>query len=133
MVFLTQYHRGFHLIHREVPAGPDHVAIMSAPEAVFRRNTAFGLACATRTLDFLEEFDAIAFLPEPIDSLGRNIGVYNNAATSVPGSHNDHSELVPKLREMTAIASGNSDVEHSHGSISVARRRDRPQAADSSQ
>jgi hypothetical protein len=74
MVLLAQHHRGFDLIYGEVPAAPDHVAVAPALEAGLRRDTAFGLARATRGLDLLKEIEAIALLPEPVDSLGRDVG-----------------------------------------------------------
>jgi hypothetical protein len=54
---------------------------------------AFGLAHAIRSLDFLEELDAIALLPEPLDSLGRDVGIHNDAAAGFPGSDDDHRNL----------------------------------------
>ena len=122
MVLLAQHYRGFDLVDGEVPAAPDHIAVASALEADFRRGTAFGLARATRGLDLLEELDAIALLPEPVDSLGRNVGIHNDAAAGLLGADDDHPELVPKLGQMTPIASGNGDVEYGHGSASVALR-----------
>src|SRR6185295_11947470 len=97
MVLLTQHDRGFDLVYGEVPAAPDHVAVASALEAGFRRGTAFGLARAARGLDLLEELDAIALLPEPVGSLGRDIGIHNNAAAGFLGPDDDDPELVPKL------------------------------------
>jgi hypothetical protein len=76
-----------------------------------RRGTAFCLARATRGLDLLEELDAIALLPEPVDSPGRYVGIHNDAAAGFPGSDDDHPELVPKLGQMRPIASGKGDVE----------------------
>jgi hypothetical protein len=88
---------------------------MSTPsEPGLRRGTAFGLARATRRFDLLEEFDAIPFLPEPVDPVGRNIGIHNDAAPSLPGPDNNYPELVPKLGQMTTIASRNGDVEYGH-------------------
>ena len=123
MVLLAQHDRGFDLVDGEVPAAPDHVAVASALEARLRSGTAFGLAFATRGVDLLEELDAIALLPEPVDSLCRDVGIHNDAAAGLPGPDDDHPELVPKLGQMTPIASGNGDVEHGHGSASVVRRR----------
>src|SRR6478609_761814 len=111
MVFLTQHHRGFDLVDSEVPAAPDYVAVASALEAGLCSGAAFGLACATRSLDLLEQLDGIALLPEPVDSLGRDVGVHNDAAAGLPGPDDDHPELVPKLGQMTPIASGNGNVE----------------------
>src|SRR5262245_37005469 len=111
MVLLAQQHRGFNLVDGEVTAAPDDVTVASAFEAGLHRGTAFGLACATRSLDLLEELDAIALLPEPVDSIGRDVGIHNDAAAGLPGPDNDHPELVPKLGQMTPIASGDSDVE----------------------
>ena len=48
-------------------------------EAGLCRGTAFGLACMTRNLDLLEERDAIALLPKPVDALGRDVGIHNDA------------------------------------------------------
>jgi hypothetical protein len=120
MVLLAQHDRGFDLVYGEVPAAPDHVAVASALEAGLHRGTAFGLARATRALDLLKELDAIALLPESIGSLGRDVGIHNDAAADLPDSDDDHPELVPKLGQMTPIASGNRDVEYRHGSASVA-------------
>jgi hypothetical protein len=39
-----------------------------------------------------------------------------DAAAGFLGPDDDHPELVPKLRQMTPIASGNGDVEYGHGS-----------------
>jgi len=80
-------------------------------EAGLCRGTAFGLACMTRNLDLLEERDAIALLPKPVDALGRDVGIHNDAAASFLGPDDDHPELVPKLAQMTPIASGNGNVE----------------------
>jgi hypothetical protein len=110
MVFLAQHDRGFDLVDGEGPAAPDYVAVASALEAGLCRGTAFGLACATRSLDLLEELDAIALLPEPVDALGGDVGVHNEAAAGLLGTYDDHPELVPKLGQMTPIAAGNGDV-----------------------
>ena len=119
MVLLAQHYRGFDLVYGEVPAAPDHVAIASALEAVFSRRTAFRLACAARGLDLLEELDAIALLPKPVDSFGRDIGIHDDAAVGFLNSDDDHPELVPKLGQMTPIASGNGDVEYGHGPLAL--------------
>jgi hypothetical protein len=127
MVLLAQHHRGLDLVNAEVPAAPNHVAVASTLEASLCPGTAFGLACATRSLDLFEELDAIALLPKPVDAVGRDVGIHNDAAAGLPGPDDDHSELVPKLGQMTPITSGNGDVEYGHGSASVAGRRLLPQ------
>jgi len=71
---------------------PKNVAVTSAFEAGLRRGTAFGLARATRRFDLLAEFDAIPFLPAPVDPVGRNIGIHNDAAPSLPGPDNNYPE-----------------------------------------
>jgi hypothetical protein len=111
MVFLAEHNRGFDLVDGEVPAAPDYVAVASTLEPGLCRGTAFGLACATRSLDLLEELNAIALFPKPVDALGRDIGIHNDAMASLPGTDDDHPELVPKLGQMTPIASGNGNVE----------------------
>ena len=72
---------------------------------------AFGLARTTLGLDLLEELDPVALLPEPVDSLGRDVGIHDDPASGVLGPDDDHPELIPKLGQMTPIASGNSDVD----------------------
>jgi hypothetical protein len=111
MVFLAHHDRGLDLVDGEVPAAPDHVAVASPLEAGLRRGTAFSLSRATRGLDLLEELDAIALLPEPVDALGGDVGVNNDAAAGLLGTYDDHPELVPKLGQVTPIAAGNGDVE----------------------
>jgi hypothetical protein len=111
MVFLAQHHRGFDLVDGEVPPAPDDVAVASALKPSLYRRTAFGLARATRGLDLLEEFDSIALLPKPVGALGRDVGIHNDAVAGLSGPHDDHPEFVPKLGQMTPIASGNGNVE----------------------
>ena len=60
-------------------------------------------------------------------AVGRDVGIHNDAAAGLTGPDDDHSELVPKLGQMTPIASGNLNVEYGHGSPSVARRIARTQ------
>jgi hypothetical protein len=123
MILLTQHHGSFDLVDREVPAAPDHVPVASALEAGFHCGTAFGLPRATRDLDLLEELDAITFLPEPVDTIGWDVGIDNDAMAGLAGPDDDYPKLVAQLRQMTPIASGNCDVKYGHGSASVARMR----------
>src|SRR5262245_60877914 len=123
MVFLAQHDCRFDLVDSEISTAPDHVSVASSLEACLGRGTAFGLARATRSLDLLEELDAVAFVAQPIDSLGRDVGIHDDAVTALAGSDDDHPELVPELGQMTPIAASNSDVEYGHGSPSVAQIR----------
>ena len=34
--------------------------------------------------------------PQPVDALGRDVGVHNDATADLAGSDNDHPELVPE-------------------------------------
>jgi hypothetical protein len=111
MVFLAQHHRNFDLVDGEVPAAPDYIAVASALEPSLCRGPAFSLARAARSLDLLEERNAIALLPKPVGALGRDVGIHNDTVARFLGPHDNHPKLVPKLGEMTPIASGNGDVE----------------------
>jgi hypothetical protein len=57
----------------------------------------FDLALATRCVDRLEEFDAIAPFPQPLDALGRDVGVHDHTVTGLAGPDNDYPELVPEV------------------------------------
>jgi hypothetical protein len=92
----------------------------SALEAGLRRGSTFGLARAPRGLDLLEDLNAITLLPQPVDSLSRDVGIHNDAVAGLPSPDDDHPELVTKLGQVTLIASGNEDVEYGHGSAIVA-------------
>jgi hypothetical protein len=115
MVLLAQHHGGLDLLDGEIPTAPDHVAIASTLETGLRRGTTFSLARATRGVDLLEELNAIALLPQPVDLLSGDISIHNDAAAGLPDPDNDHPELVPKLGQMTPIAPCNSDMEYGHG------------------
>jgi hypothetical protein len=76
------------------------------------------LALATWRLDLLHDFDAIAFVAEPVDSLRRYVSIDNYAAAGLTSSHDDNPKLAPKFGQMSAIPSGDEYVECGHEAAS---------------
>jgi len=97
MVLLTEDNSGFDLIDSEIPTTPDYVAIASALEASLRSRPAFGLSLATCQLNVLKQLDAVALLSKPVDSIGGDVRIHNDAAAGLPSPDDDYTEFVPKL------------------------------------
>jgi hypothetical protein len=96
MVLLAQNHRGFDLVHRKVPAAPDDIAVASAFETPLRRIAALRLTSATGGFDLLKQFYLIVPLAQPLDAIGWDVSIDDDATRTFLDPHNNDPKLVPE-------------------------------------